>query len=89
MSIAAKTPKPSSAKRVAAHRERMRAAGLVPKTIWVRDTSDPAFRAEFDRQCRAIAANEAHETEIAEWIDKAYEGHDLGPIPPYRLPEEK
>lgn len=74
--------------RVAAYRKRMRAAGLVPKTIWVPDIKDPAFLAEYDRQCRAIAASE-DSREVQELMDALYAELDLGPIPPYRLPSEK
>ena len=89
MNSPAKKPKSTSAGRVAAYRQRLRARGLVPRTIWVYDTKDPKFLAELQRQCAAIAADKAHEREINEWLERAYEGHDLGPIPPYRLLEKK
>lgn len=88
MSTPAKKPKPSSAKRVAAYRQRMRAAGLVPKTIWTYNTKDPAFLAEIECQCRAIAADEAGEKEIMGWIDavRDWPTSEDG-IPDYILPE--
>ena len=89
MSTPAKTPQSPAARRVAAYRKRMREAGLVPKTIWVPDTKDPKFIAEYDRQCRAIAARAESEADIWEWTDALYAEHDLGGIPPYRLPGEK
>jgi hypothetical protein len=88
MSKPAKKPV-SSANRVAAYRQRMRAAGLVQKTVWTYDTKDPAFIAEIDRQCRAIAADVEAEAEIMDWIERASEGVDLGPIPAYRLPTKR
>lgn len=88
MSTPLKKPRSSSAKRVAAYRKRMRDQGLVPKTIWVRDKSDPDFLAEYDRQCRAIASS-AEEAEVMAWIEALQADLDLGPIPEYRLPGEK
>ncbi len=64
-----KTPAKSAALRVAAHRQRMREAGYVQKTIWVHDTQDPAFIAEAGRQARAIAADRQGEAEIMDWLD--------------------
>jgi hypothetical protein len=54
----ARKPK-TGAERTAAYRERMRAKGLVPKTLWVPDTKDPKFIAEYRRQAKAIAEAEA------------------------------
>lgn len=88
MSTPQKKPQSSSARRVASHRQRMREAGLVAKTIWVPDVRDPAFLAEYDRQCRAIARSE-DEQEVQAFMDALYAELDLGPIPGYRLPEEK
>jgi hypothetical protein len=88
VSIAAKKPPKSSAERVADYRRRMRAAGLVPRTIWVPDMNDPKVAEEYARQARAIAAAEAQSAEIDQWLEQAYTGHDLGPIPAYRLPKD-
>jgi hypothetical protein len=87
MSPTAKRATSSSAERVAAYRRRMRAQGLVPKTIWVPDTSDPAFITEYARQAREIAANSESEAEIIRWIEAAQADLDLGPpYPP--LPQK-
>jgi hypothetical protein len=88
MSQLQKTPQSPAAKRVAAYRKRMRAAGLVPKTIWVPNTKDPAFLAEYDRECRTIAASE-DSRKAQEFMDGLYAENDLGPIPAYRLPGSK
>lgn len=64
--------------RVAAYRKRMRAAGLVPKTIWVPNIKDPAFLAELDRQCQIIASSK-EEREIMDWIEALQSELDLGP----------
>ncbi len=40
-------------------RARLRAEGLRPVQLWVRDTRSPAFVREFRRQARAVAAREA------------------------------
>ncbi len=41
------------------HRERLRARGLRPVQIIAPDTRDPAFAAEYQRQCRDIMAADA------------------------------
>ena len=48
----------SSAKRVQAHRDRLRAQGLRPVQIWVPDTRGAEFVREAHRQSKAIAASE-------------------------------
>lgn len=92
MSTPQNKPRSSSAKRVAAYRQRMRDAGLVPRTIWVPDLSDPEVRAEIDRQCRVIAAAEGErardEAEATALMEDLYSDFDLGPIPAYRLPDK-
>jgi hypothetical protein len=87
MSPAPKRSQSSSARRVAAYRQRMREAGLVPKTIWVMDTKDPKVREEIERACKAITANVEGEKEIMDWIDAATADLDLGP--PYPLPHNE
>jgi Protein of unknown function (DUF3018) len=89
MSRPAKLTISNGARRVAAYRQRKREAGLVPKTIWVHDMKDPAFVADLQRQCRAIAANVEQEKEIMGWIEAMQSDLDLGPAPEYRLPEKK
>lgn len=48
------TPKSTSAARTRAYRERMRAKGLKPVTLWVLDTSNPAVRKRLEEDCRRI-----------------------------------
>jgi hypothetical protein len=71
MSGSANKPRPrTGAERMAAHRARMRARGLVPRTIWVPDWRAPDFAAEAGRQARAAAAD-PQEREIMDWLDGA------------------
>jgi hypothetical protein len=44
-------PKKRSNARVQRYRDKMRAAGFKPVTIWVPDTSRPGFAEEVRRQC--------------------------------------
>jgi hypothetical protein len=46
-----------SAKRVRKHREKMKALGLKPVTIWVPDVHSPEFKADIRRQCELINAD--------------------------------
>jgi hypothetical protein len=48
----------NGAERVRKHREKMKAAGLKPVTIWVPDVNTPEFQARMQRACRAINASE-------------------------------
>ena len=45
------------AERVRKHREKMKAAGLKPVTIWVPDVNTPAFKAQVARDIAAINAS--------------------------------
>ena len=45
------------AKRVRKHREKMKAAGLKPVTIWVPNVNAPEYQARLDRACKAINAS--------------------------------
>ncbi len=45
------------AKRVRKYRDKMKAAGLKPVTIWVPDVNTPEFRAQVARDIAAINAN--------------------------------
>jgi antidote-toxin recognition MazE-like antitoxin len=45
----------SSSEKVRAHRKRLRARGLRPIQIWVRDTRTASFKAEAHRQSQAVA----------------------------------
>ena len=60
----------SSAKRVQAHRDRLRAQGLRPVQIWVPDRRAPEFVREAHRQSVAVAASE-HATDDQAFIDAA------------------
>jgi hypothetical protein len=53
------------ASRVRKHREKMKAAGLKPVTIWVPDVNTPEFKAQVAREIAAINAS-ADEKEILE-----------------------
>lgn len=43
--------------KVQAYRQRMRAQGMRPLQIWVPDTRAESFKAEAQRQCRAVATS--------------------------------
>jgi hypothetical protein len=58
----------ASARKVRAHRAKLRAQGLRPIQIWVPDVNDPKFIAEAHRQSLAIA-NSPHEKEDQAFID--------------------
>ena len=49
--------------RAARFRDRQRAKGLRPATIWIPDIRDPAYRARLDAACRELAALPAAEGE--------------------------
>ena len=42
--------------RASRFRDRQRAKGLRPATIWIPDIRDPAYRARLDAACRELAA---------------------------------
>jgi hypothetical protein len=69
-------PKSTSAARTRAYRERMRAQGLKPVTIWTYDMNDPAFVARIQEQSRALA-NTPAELEAIEWIEASLAEDDL------------
>lgn len=54
-----------SAKRVQKHREKMKAAGLKPVTIWVPDVNAPGFKEQIAREIELIN-NSADEKAILE-----------------------
>ena len=56
------------AKRVRKHREKMKAAGLKPVTIWVPDANAPGYREEIRRQCRSLQ-NDPQEAQILAEIE--------------------
>ncbi len=58
----------SSAERMRAYRERLRAKGFTLRQVWVPNLNDPAFRAEIEREAE-ILAKSPHEQEIMDWIE--------------------
>jgi hypothetical protein len=46
------------ARRVRKHREKMKAAGLKPVTIWVPDFNAPGYREKIQKACELINASE-------------------------------
>ena len=62
----------NGAERVRKHREKMKAAGLKPVTIWVPDVNAPGYREEIRRQC-LLLNNDPQEqrilAEIEHWFD--------------------
>jgi hypothetical protein len=57
--------------RVQRRREAMRAAGLRPLQIWVPDTRRPGFAQECRRQSMLVANADAHDLELAAFLDDA------------------
>jgi hypothetical protein len=49
--------------RAANFRDRQRAKGLRPATVWIPDIRDPAYRARLDAACRELAALSPAEAE--------------------------
>lgn len=56
-----------SAKRVQKHRDKLRAAGLKPVTIWVPDVNAPGFKEQVAREIELIN-NSADEKAILEQL---------------------
>jgi hypothetical protein len=56
------------AKRVRKHRAKLKAAGLKAVTIWVPDTSRPAFAKEIRRQCKLINVSSDSERVLEEML---------------------
>jgi hypothetical protein len=46
-----------SSTRIARHRAAQRERGLRQVTLWLPDTSDPAYRARLAEQCRRLSEN--------------------------------
>lgn len=61
--------KPSSAARTRAYRERMRAQGLKPLTIWTYDINDPAFQKRLADDCRRLRGS-PDEEDVMKWLDE-------------------
>ena len=62
------------AKRVRKHREKMKAAGLKPVTIWVPDVNSPEFRAQVAREIKLINASADEKTILEELSNIEIEG---------------
>jgi hypothetical protein len=61
-----------SARKVRAHRAKLRAAGLRPVQIWVRDTRKPGFKQDAHRQSLAVAAADRKDDGLFEFMDAAW-----------------
>ena len=57
--------------RVKRHRAALRAAGLRPIQIWVPDTRRPGFAEEARRQCAIVAAADARDHDLQDFMDAA------------------
>ena len=92
MTMPTAKPKKTSRERTKAYRERLKAKGLKPVTIWVPDINDPEVRAQLKRDCQLISES-PHEKEIMEWIEAvSYWPPDEPDMPDYRqerTPEKK
>jgi len=58
--------------RVQKRRDTLRAAGLRPIQIWVPDTRRPGFAEECRRQSRIVAAADAADPEMGDFLDAAW-----------------
>ena len=56
----------SGAARVRKHREKMKAAGLKPVTIWVPDVNAPGYLEDIRRQCRILNGDPEEERILSE-----------------------
>jgi hypothetical protein len=54
----ARTPRSAGAERVRRHRDKMKAMGLKPVTLWVPDVDSPEFKAQVARAIEVINADE-------------------------------
>lgn len=57
--------------RVKRHRSALRAAGLRPIQIWVPDTRKPGFAEEALRQSAIVAAADAEDSDLQDFMDAA------------------
>jgi hypothetical protein len=62
------------AKRVRKHREKMKAAGLKPVTIWVPDVNAPGFKEEVARAIEIIKSSPGEKNILEELSDVDIEG---------------
>ena len=58
------------------YRERLRAAGLRPVQLWIRDARSPAFIEEFRRQALRVAAHETANRAERRAIEALLESQD-------------
>lgn len=79
MSRTARQPPKTGAERMAAHRARLRAKGLVPRTIWVPDLSAPDILSGYRRAAQAIAIAETPEREITGFLEQLEDWPDEVP----------
>lgn len=63
-----------SAKRVQKHRDKMRAAGFKPVTIWVPDVSAAGYKEQIARDIAAINASKDEKIILEELSDIAVDG---------------
>ena len=66
----------TSREKVRAHRERLRAQGFRPVTLWVPDIRSDAFKKEAKRQC-LVANRSPYAAEDQAWVDEMI-GDELG-----------
>jgi len=59
----------TSAERVRKHRQKMKAAGLKPVTIWVPDVNAPEYRAQIAHDIAVINASESEKEILRELSD--------------------
>lgn len=64
----------TGAERVRKHREKMKAAGLKPVTIWVPDVNAPDYQAKIDRAIEVINASESEKEILDELSDVDFDG---------------
>ena len=64
-----RTTAKTSTERMREHRQRMREKGYVQKTIWVPDLSNPAVRANYQRQAKELGESDPAGDEIMPWIE--------------------
>lgn len=66
---------PRSAKRVAEDEAALRAEGLLPVEIWVRDTRDPAYQERLDGQL-AVLRDSPEEAKLLKELDEFLDWDD-------------
>ncbi len=64
----------TGAERVRKHREKMKAAGLKPVTIWVPDVNSPEYRAKIARAIEVINASDSEKEILDELSGVDFDG---------------